>query len=134
MRSLVYSAIIADAPLAALDVVAAGVLSGDGDTPEARPFLNLRWGLTRIGLSRTISDRQDLAIWVHDVGPSDYQRINAIIARLRGLLMSIEDQVDPNGGRVTAVEWSGDSGDLVDDGHGTIVRNTNFVLIGRGEG
>lgn len=127
MRSVVYQALSTDAGLLALTST---LLTGDVDTPAARPFVNLRWGLRNPGLSRTFTDRQDLAIWIHDA-PNDYGAINQIVKRIREVLTSIEDQSDA-GGHVTMSQWLFDSGDLVDDGHRTITRNTNYQIIGRG--
>lgn len=132
MRSLVYTALSTDANLITLGLGPDSVLSGDVDTPDSRPFINLRWGLRSPGLRGTTADVQALAIWVHDQ-PNDYAQITTIIRRIRDLLESIEDEVDPNGGRVTMATWTGDSGDLVDRGHGTIVRTTNYQIIGRSE-
>lgn len=127
MRSIVYQALSTDVGLLALTST---FLTGDVDTPAGRPFVNLRWGIRNPGLNRTFTDRQDLAIWVHDK-PNDYQAINSIIKLIREVLTSIEDRSD-DGGHVTVVRWSFDSADLVDDGHRTIVRNTNYQVIGRG--
>lgn len=130
MRALIRSTITGDGTLAALGVVAAGVLSGDVDTPAQRPFLNLRWGGIEPGLSTV--NRGTLTIWVHD-DPGDYEfRINPILLRLRDLLLSLVG-VQHGTGWLTVVEWNGDSEDLVDDGHGTITRNVSFTLIGSGQ-
>lgn len=130
MRALIRSTITGDATLVGLGVVAAGVLSGDVDTPESRPFLNLRWSTTRPGLD--VVTRRDLVIWVHDQ-PSDYEsKIDPIIRRLRTLLPSLAGVVHPYG-HLTAVEWTGDSEDLTDDGHGTITRTTSYSIVGTGQ-
>lgn len=130
MRALVRSAIIADATLIGLGVVPSGVLAGDVDTPQARPFLNLRWGVTTPGLS--VVNSRSLVIWVHD-RPGDFTvRIDPIILRLRSVLDSLVG-VSNGLGHVVAVEWTGDSEDLVDDGHGTITRTASFNLVGSGQ-
>lgn len=130
MRALVRSAIIADTTLAALGVVAGGVLAGDVDTPEQRPFLNLRWGTTTLGLD--VVQRRDLVIWVHD-RHNDYSvKVDPILLRLRTVLTSLVGM--SNGlGHVVGVEWTGDSADLVDDGHDTITRTASFSLVGSGQ-
>ena len=130
MRALVRSTLTADATLAGLGVVAAGVLAGDVDTPAERPFLNLRWGGVDPGLSTV--NKGTLTIWVHDE-PGDYEaRVNPILLRVRALLLELVGEQHPTGW-VVVVEWNGDSEDLVDDGHGTIARNASFTLVGSGQ-
>lgn len=95
-----------------------------------RPFLQLRWGQNNVGLD--VVTRRNLVIWVHDE-PGDYSvKIDPILFRLRTLLPTLEGA--SNGlGHVVAVEWTGDSEDLADDGHKTITRNTSFSLVGSGQ-
>lgn len=129
MRALVRSAILADPTLSGLGVVSQGVLAGDVDTPKQRPFLNLRWGQTLPGLD--VVQRRTLEIWVHDK-PNDYTRIDSILVRLRAVVVSVVGS--SNGlGHVVGVEWTGDSDDLVDDGHDTITRTASFSLVGSGQ-
>lgn len=129
MREIVRAAIIEDVTLASLGVVPSRVKSGDMDTPQGRPFLQLRWGRTDFGLDVVL--RRNLVIWVHDE-PGDYTRIDLIILQLRSLLVELVGQ--SNGlGHVVGVEWVGDSEDLADDGHRTIARTASFVLVGSGQ-
>jgi hypothetical protein len=130
MRALVRSSIIADPTLNGLGITGSSSFAVDVDTPQARPFLQLRWGANVPGLD-TVT-RRDLVIWVHDE-PGDYSAsIDPIILRLRTLLAGLVGQ--NNGlGYVVAVEWTGDSEDLADDGHRTITRTTSFSLVGSGQ-
>lgn len=130
MRALIRNAIVSDPTLESLGVVASGVLSGDMDTPAERPFLNLRWGQVNPGMD--VVNISNLVIWVHD-SPGDYEaRINLILLRLREVITDLVG-VQHTTGWLTAAEWSGDSGDLFDDGHGTITRTTSFTLVGSGQ-
>jgi hypothetical protein len=130
MRAIVRAAIIADATLTGLGVVPAGVMAGNVDTPTMRPFLNLRWGVTTPGLATV--NKRILVVWAHD-RPGDYTvRIDPIIVRLRTVLGSLVG-VSNGLGHVVDVEWTGDSEDLVDDGHGTITRTASFNLVGSGQ-
>jgi hypothetical protein len=130
MRALVRTAILADSELQGYGIVGDGVFAVDVDTPPQRPFLQLRWGRNDPGLDRVT--RRNLVIWVHDK-PGDYTvKIDPIILRLRTLLAGLEGM--SNGlGHVVAVEWTGDSEDLADDGHRTIARTTSFLLVGSGQ-
>lgn len=129
MRTLVRTAITGDATLATEGVTAANVLAGDVDSFEGRPFLNLKWGVENPGIALAAT-QTTLTIWVHDDG-NDYSRIDRIIRRLRVLLTGIEGQVDEaSGDRVSQVAWTGDSSDLSDTGHRTIVRQTSYTLNG----
>jgi hypothetical protein len=128
MRTAIRAAILADATLIGLGVVDTGVLAGDVDSFADRPFLNLKWGVRNPGMATETATA--LTIWVHD-DPNDYARIAAICARLSVLLPSIVGLADPvSGGWVSQVRWDGDSSDLSDDGHRTIVKQCNFTIIG----
>jgi hypothetical protein len=130
MRGYIRSLIVEDAQLASLGVVPEGVLSGDVDTPRVRPFINLKWGVTNVGLSTV--NRHLLTIWYHDK-PNDYTRILKILNRTKELLVAVEATqwtMDTLSGYITMVEWTGDSGDGTDDGHKTIFRQSNFTIIG----
>jgi hypothetical protein len=128
MRALIRSAIIADSELIGLGVVPEGVLAGNVDTPQPRPFLNLKWGIRNPGVS--VVTRTTLVIWVHDQ-PNDYTRIEQICVRLRNLLTSLEAAQDTVvGGWVNVVDWVSDSDDLFDEGHGTITKQCTFIITG----
>lgn len=128
MRTLIRNAIVVDATLTGLGVVSAGVLAGEVDTPAQRPFLVLRWGDTIPGLDTV--DRKVLVIWVHD-NPGSYSRIDSVIRGLKVLFRSMEADQHATGWLIKA-EWVTDSGDLTDDGHGTIVRTTSFNFVSSG--
>ena len=130
MRAVIRSAITSDATLQSLGVVDSGVLSGDIDTPEPRPFLNLKWGTTTPAPFGGTAFQDVLTIWVHDE-PNDYDRINRIIKRLRVLLPSLVGLVDTEElDYVSQIAWTGDSQDLKDDGHRTVVRQTSYLING----
>lgn len=129
MRTLIMQAIINDGTLNGLGITDESSFAVDVDTPQERPFLQLRWGRNGVGLD--VATRRDLTVWVHDK-PGDYGRIDSIILRLRTLLPGLEGTA--NGlGHLMAAEWTGDSEDLADDGHGTIARTTGFLLVGTGQ-
>jgi len=74
MRTLIYQAIITDPTLNSLGITGADSFAVDVDTPQDRPFLQLRWGVNSVGLD--VSTRRSLVIWVHDK-PGDYTKIDA---------------------------------------------------------
>jgi hypothetical protein len=129
MRTLIYQAIINDPELISYGITGTSSFAVDVDTPQSRPFLQLRWGVNAIGLD--VSTRRSLVIWVHDQ-PGDYTKIDAIIFRLRSLIPSLVPSRDAQGW-LQGVTWEGDSEDLTDDGHRTIARNTSFTLVGSGQ-
>lgn len=128
MRAAIRLAIVGDSQLQALGVISSGVLSGDIDTPEARPFLNLKWGTTNPAPFGGAAQQSTLTIWVHDE-PNDYERIDAICRRLRVLLPSLVGMQDTDD-YVSQVAWTGDGIDLKDDGHRTITRQANYLING----
>jgi hypothetical protein len=131
MRALIYGALVNDSVLNGLGINSENSFAIDVDTPQTRPFLQIRWGLNEIGLKNTAVSRRTLTVWVHDE-PGDYTRIDEILYRVKSLLPTLDGQ--SNGlGHVVSIEWTGDSEDLADDGHGTITRNTGFSLVGSGQ-
>lgn len=129
MRALIMQAIVADATLNGLGITDQSSFAVDVDTPQSRPFLQLRWGRNNVGMD--VVTRRDLTIWVHDE-PGDYGRIDSIITQLRTLLPSLEGSINA-GSRLLVAEWTGDSEDLADDGHRTITRTTSYSLVGTGQ-
>lgn len=130
MRTIVRSAIINDPALVGMGVKPEGVVTGDVDTPLARPFLNLKWGLTLPSFRGSLTKTATLVIWVHN-DPSDYGPIDRILTRLQVLLPSIEGSTAPDGSEVQVIDWLGDGPDLQDDGHRTIVKVGNYRVVGK---
>lgn len=129
MRAAVRTAIVNDVTLQGLGVTSASVYAGDVDTPPERPFIVLRWGGTaNTGLS-TVQPRF-LTVWVQDE-PNDYELIDAIIRRIRTVLVGLVGTQHETGWFV-GVEWDGDSDDLSDDSHGTILRQSRYTLMTSG--
>ena|SRR5688500_5943102 len=129
MRALVRLALIQDPTLITLGVVPEGVFAGDVDTPDQRPFLQLRWSNTTPGVD--VVSRRDLVIWVHD-NAGDYERIDSVIRRIKTIMSQLVG-VPHAAGYLMVCEWTGDSADLTDDGHGTITRTTSFSIVGTGQ-
>jgi hypothetical protein len=130
MRTMIYHALANDATLRSLGVDANAFYAGDIDTPDERPFVNLRWGLTQAVPSIGAVAPRQLAIWVHDT-PNDYARIDAIIRRIKQIFAGLVGARHELG-YITVIEWNGDSDDGKDDGHGTIFRSTGHSIIGSG--
>lgn len=130
MRTIVRDTIINDASLITLGVTSDGTLAGDVDTPAARPFVNLKWGTDVPSFPNALPIQTTLAVWVHDE-PWDYTRIHKIISRLRILLPAISAVVYPDASEVQVITWQGNSPDLQDDGHRTIVKVANFQVVGK---
>lgn len=130
MRTIVRNAIITDPALLGMGVTPNGTLSGDVDTPQERPFLNLKWGTRSPSVMNAAPTVTTLAIWVHD-NPSDYSRIDRILSRLRAVLTALEGVVMPDGSEVQVITWLSDGPDLQDDGHRTIVKVGNYQVVGK---
>lgn len=98
------------------------------DTPTAWPFIVHRWEETTpefglVGL-------ETLRVWVHDK-PGDYTQINTLIEWVKSTLTAMIHVAGSDGRIVTQIDWTGDSGDLFDDGWGTITRNAGFRVVSR---
>lgn len=106
-------------------VHAAGSLTG---SPKVRPFIVINVGQDVPELNDGDApawSKRSASIWVHD-DPGSYDRIDDIIVAIRTALVG---QVAQPG--AIAITWDGDSDQLADDMMGTIVRNTNYQLVGR---
>ena len=130
MRAIVRNAIIIDPALILLGVTPEATLAGDVDTPDGRPFLNLKWGNDVPSFRESVTVQTTLDIWVHHE-PWDYDPINKILARLRVVLQALASARSPDGSEVQCVTWQGNGPDLQDDGHRTIVKVGSYQVIGK---
>ena len=129
MRAVIRTAILADSTLQSLGIADGNhCLSGDVDSFAVRPFINLKWGTTNPAPYGNAAQQTSLVAWVHD-DPNDYERIDAILRRLRVLIPSLVGLQDTHD-YVSQVSWTGDGPDLKDDGHRTITRQGNYTLNG----
>lgn len=126
MRALMRLALVNDSTLS---VPEGAIVSGDADSVQERPFINLQWSENNPGLGPMT--RRSLVVWVHDE-PGDYARIDAILLRIRAIFTGLEAAQAPEGGWLNSVRWETDSGDLRDETRGTILRTSTYLLIGSG--
>lgn len=129
MRAILRTAILADSGILSEGIDSDNFFAVDVDSPIDRPFMQLRWANNNPGLD--VVTKRFLVVWVHDK-PGDYSRIDRLILRLRQVLPGLAGVT--NGTQsILAVEWTGDSEDLTDDGHKTIARTASFTLVGSGQ-
>jgi hypothetical protein len=135
VRSFVFSLITTDSELNVLGFTEDNVFtSHDEDTPQARPFIILRWLSTDVGLNDwdtgVGSNLRRLTVWVHD-DPGDYARIDKTLERVRTLLTLVRGAYTGSIGKfIGQINWNGDSDDFKDDIVGTITRNGSYTIIG----
>lgn len=126
-RTALYELITEDTVLNELGVTADNVFnSNDVDSPTMRPFVAIRWRNSERAFNSAY--RRYVTIWVHDT-PSDYTVIDSIIKRLNALLGGAVHVEGTDGSRITMFDHQGDSDDLIDDGFGTIARNTTWQAL-----
>lgn len=125
VRETVFTLLTTDSELTDLGITADSVWNIEAlDNPDRRkPFVVTAWSTTPRP-QHPGARRRDLLVWAHDEG-ADYTRIDAILERVRQILVGITDQ-----GGITQVDWEGASSDLYDDGFRTITRNSGFRVIG----
>jgi hypothetical protein len=126
VRSYLAQVLQDSSGLAELGLVPGAVIAGDVDTPQPRPFINLKWMITTPGIKDVVT-RRSLNVWFHD-RPNDYTRIDDMLFVVRSLFFDIEG-VDHGSGHITVVEWLTDSQDLRDYGHGTIAKYSTYRII-----
>lgn len=128
-RTFVFGRLNASAPVK-LDVLD-GYIFGAGSlrgSPDKRPFLVIafssEFGEINDGDVPVVTS-QLLTLWAHD-DPGDYTRIDRV---LRNSQLALQGPVVEQGG--IFARWQGNSGDLADPTYGTIVRNSEYKLIGK---
>jgi len=126
MRTLLRQVLIDNA---LIDVPEEAIVSGDADSVQQRPFVNLQWAENNPGLGPVT--RRNLVVWFHDE-PGDYSRIDTLVARTRAVFTSLSAVQAPEGSWLVEVRWETDSGDLRDDARGTIVRTSTYLVVGSG--
>jgi diadenosine tetraphosphatase ApaH/serine/threonine PP2A family protein phosphatase len=97
-------------------------------TPSQKPFIVLTFGVEQVELSdgeQPSATSQYFTLWAHD-NPGDYQRLDQILSASRMALVG-----PVVGAGAICAKWMGDSGDIADDTYGTIVRNSEYRLVGR---
>jgi hypothetical protein len=131
IRSFVFSRLTTDATLNSLGITANSVFTThDADTPQVRPMIVLRWGLTDNVLNHSSMAARALQVWVHD-HPGDYERIETILRRVRTLLTSVSaENAGASDEWVSEIRWDRFSEDLSDEDAGTITRNGDFTITG----
>ncbi len=130
VRAIVGRALADDAGLALLGLLPAGIVAGNADSVQLRPFLVLSWQSHSPGFRGHARGPWILDLRCHDV-PDDYDRLDAVLRRARTVLLGLADVVDEDSGeRVTEVHWTGTGGDLRDTDRGTILRVSTFTVVG----
>jgi len=108
------------------DIYGAG---GTDSPPERRPFIEIRAGGRIRGPYPGVA-QQYATIWVHDA-PGDYMLIDSLIEEIKDALCGSSREAPVSETDAVSCRWMSDSGELADDGYGTITRNTQFQLNGR---
>lgn len=131
-RTWIYQRLIADAPFALL-LPQSSVLGAGGMTavPKVKPFLVIKMEPEIPGPFPGVA-RGRTSLWAHDT-PGDYLRLDAVLSAARtalcgpGVALGRVAQVGAVG-----IQWMGDSADLSDPDFGTIIRTSEFDLLGKG--
>lgn len=133
-RTWIYDRIRLDATVLA-DVPAESIYGAGSVTgaPSERPFLIIRFGTETGELTdadRPAATSQRVTVYAHDEG-GDFLRIARILRNVRTLLAGNVTGMSGNGGGGIVSIWEGDSEDLADDLFGTIMRYSEYRLIGK---
>lgn len=102
--------------------------SNSVDTPAEHKFIIVRWEET----NPQFGDRgpQRMTVWAH-TRDHDYSDIDSALERVKLLVTRSVHLVGGDGWVLTQADWRGDSQDLVDDGFGTLTRNSSFDVVSR---
>lgn len=95
------------------------------------PFIILRYGPTnRPMFNGELKSPERVTLWVHIPLQitNDYTEIIEILDRVDTVLKELRDTPGSDGYTLSFVDIGGRSGDLVDDGFGTITKNADYEL------
>lgn len=125
MRAAIYSLLSEDAELRTLGIQRVYASPGI-DTPKETFFLVMRWldSAPAFGLVGT----RDLQVWVHKKD-MDYYLIGKVVSRVKDLMTTTFHRQGSDG-MFRQASWTGDSGDLRDDGFRTFTQHAGFRCNG----
>lgn len=98
------------------------------DTPADEKFVVTRWEDQAVQFSR--HGPQRLTVWFH-TREQDYADIDKAMERVKDVLEDAIHVPGVDGWTLTTADWRGDSQDLIDDGFGTLTRNSGFDVVSR---
>lgn len=125
MRAAVYGLLSEDVELRNLGVKRV-YASPSIDTPKEEFFLVIRW-LDSAAAFKMVGTR-DLQVWVHKKD-ADYFAIGKVISRVKDLMTETFHRQGSDG-MLRQAAWTGDSGDLRDDGFRTFTQHAGFRCNG----
>lgn len=125
MRAAIYSLLREDEVLRGLGVEKVYASPGI-DTPKEQFFLVMRW-LDSAPAFQLVGTR-DLQVWVHKKD-MDYFLMGMVIQRIKELMTSTT-HLQGSDGVFRQAAWTGDSGDLRDDGFRTFTQHAGFRCNG----
>lgn len=112
---------------------------GAPDSPSARRFIVLAWGVTLPGIagqrgSARMSQRE-CSVWVYDKDP-DYTVINQVLRRCQDLfapLLGVKTGSEPGDGWIADASWAGDQADSYDDVYECYTRYGTYTIMASGD-
>jgi len=129
MKTIIFNALSTDATLKTYIPTARWFAVGNVEEHPTRPFAVIRWTGSAQGIPQANHGPEGVQIWVHDE-PGSYDSIDAVIKRIKVVLSGILG-VTSGTEHVACSRWEADSGELSDAERGTIVRNTQWRVVGR---
>ena len=127
-RAAVYSLLSTDSALQSLGLQRVYAFQAV-DTPVESPFIVTRWDEMQPGVVASRGPH-NVTFWVYDA-PADYARIDAIIARVKDILIGATHVTGADGYVLTQARWTSDSQDLYDDVYDCVLRTSSFEVIAR---
>ncbi len=136
-RAAVYTLVSTDATVQSLGIPVGAVYASNAqDTPqdESEMFVILRWEEKTVTFGDNVlgthKGTQFLSVWVHSRGRA-YDPINAVLARIKTILTSAVHVLGADGVTLTQADYTGESGDLYDDGFHTLTRYHSYRIACR---
>lgn len=130
MKTIVFNALSTDTTLLSYIPASRWFGSSSAVDQPGRPFAVIRWtGTVGGGVPQSNHAPQGLSVWVHDE-PGSYDSIDKAIDRIKVVLDGILSRTSGTE-HIACARWEADSGELSDPERGTIVRNTQWRMVGR---
>ena len=133
-RTAFYDELIADPDLNSLGLDENTIFhnfSSEERPTDDGPFIIIRWGTQNPPMfNGEVKGVQNLRLWVHwpIQRTNDHIKLIEILDRIDDLVKELRDIPGSDGYTLSFVDIGGRSEDLVDDGFGTITKNSEYYL------
>lgn len=130
-KAALFNLISTDATLHTLGYAASAVYASNAvDDPYTSKFIVIHWEDVLLSVPQRSIGPTNVTVWFHDKERT-YDDIDAALNRTKVLMDAVIHLPGSDGFTITQMDWQGDSGELFDDGYGTVTRTTSYRIVSR---